>query len=120
MTSNADSIRYFLSDSKGNVISSKSIGVKGNRAEINLQQNTTKKLDVGANSMKIFAISNKVLKPDFYSTSFLVTENKETLPEVDQSEIKFDKYNANQIAWIIIPIIITVSAIIIVKKRKLV
>lgn len=118
ITSNADSIRYFLSDSKGNVISSKSIDVKENMAKISLQQNTTKKLDVGANSMKIFAISNKVLKPDFYSTSFLVTKNKETLPEVDQSEIKFDRYNVNQIAWIIIPIIIIVSVTIIVKKRK--
>ena len=39
-------------------------------------------LDVGANTLKIFASSDEVLRPDSYTTSFLVVEGQATLPDV--------------------------------------
>ena len=39
-------------------------------------------LGIGANNIKIFAISDSVLKPDFYESSFIVTDNKNNLPSI--------------------------------------
>ncbi|QUC63881.1 ABC transporter substrate-binding protein [Nitrosopumilus sp. K4] len=116
-TINADSILFFVSNSKGNVIASESTEVRSNTTEVHLQEDTINRLDVGANSLKIFAISSKVLKPDYYTTSFLVTESYEELPKANQDKVEFDTYDVYQIAWIIIPIII-ITAIIIIKKIK--
>ncbi|TAK17117.1 MAG: ABC transporter substrate-binding protein, partial [Nitrosarchaeum sp.] len=76
-TSHADSILYFLTDSNGNSTLSELIKVGKNSTSIKIPGEKTEKLDTGAKDLKIFAISNSVLKPDYYSTSFLIVENKE-------------------------------------------
>ncbi|MEK6907842.1 MAG: hypothetical protein AABX92_01050, partial [Thermoproteota archaeon] len=57
------------------------------------------------------------LKPDYYSTSFLVVENKGVLPEINQNNIEFNKNNSFEVIWLIVPIII-VATTIFIKKRK--
>ena len=49
---------------------------------IKITSEITKKLQPGANTVKIFAISNSVLKPDFYESSFLVSENNLDMPSI--------------------------------------
>ncbi len=73
-TEKADSILYFLIDSKGKIQASEKLNVEGDTVSIEIVPDMTKNLQIGANSIKIFAISNSVLKPDFYESSFLVTE----------------------------------------------
>ena len=46
------------------------------RSAFNISSENTKDLGSGGNNIKIFAISNTVLKPDFYELSFIVTEKK--------------------------------------------
>ena len=75
-TEKTDSILYFLIDSKGKIQASEKLNVNENTVSIEITSNMTKNLQIGANSIKIFAISNSVLKPDFYESSFLVTEKK--------------------------------------------
>ncbi|MBI3254675.1 MAG: hypothetical protein HYZ55_02045, partial [Nitrosarchaeum sp.] len=74
--------------------------------------------DAGAKDLKIFAISNSVLKPDYYSTSFLIVENKGVLPEINQNDTEFNKNNSFEGIWLIVPISIIIIAAIFVKKRK--
>ena len=108
---------YFLSNSNGEIICSNSIEVKSDIAKIIFPSNIIEKLDIGTNNLKVFAISEKVLKPDYYEKSFLVTEKNEILPETKFDELQFDTYNMTEFTWIIILAILIILSIIIVKKK---
>jgi peptide/nickel transport system substrate-binding protein len=117
-TSQTDSILYFLTDGNRNSTLSELINVDKNFAMIKIPGEKTEGLDTGAKDLKIFAISNSVLKPDYYSTSFLVVENKVVLPEIDQNNIEFNKNNSFEWIWLVVPISIIVITAIYIKKRK--
>ena len=74
---NSDSILYFLTNSEGKMISSETLKTEGSNITLRVPAEKTKDLGIGANNIKIFAISNSVLKPDFYESSFIVTNYKE-------------------------------------------
>lgn len=117
-TSHADSILYFLTDSNRNSTLSESINVDKNFTMIKIPGKKTERLDTGAKDLKIFAISNSVLKPDYYTTSFLAVESKVVLSEINQNNIEFDKNNSFEWIWIIVPISIIIVTAIYIKKRK--
>ena len=104
---NTDSILYFLMDSKGNIQASEKLNVKENKVTIEITSEITEKLQPGANSIKVFAISNSVLKPDFYESSFLISKNNVELPSamISISNIE-NKINHN--TWMIPSILIIV------------
>jgi peptide/nickel transport system substrate-binding protein len=117
-TSQTDSILYFLNNNNGELVSSEVIKVKENPTIIKIQGEQTKELGIGANDLKIFAISASVLKPDFYSTSFLVTDDQNQLPETskDRTQIKDSEETA---LWVILPIFaIIIIIVVFLKKRK--
>jgi len=72
---------------------------------------------MGANNIKIFAMSNSVLKPDYYESSFIVTNEKIELPTSGIDGIEFTENKEDNIIWII-PIIVIVGIIIYLKKRQ--
>jgi peptide/nickel transport system substrate-binding protein len=117
-TSHADSILYFLTDNNRNSTLSELIDVDKNFTIIKISGEKTESLDTGAKDLKIFAISNSVLKPDYYSTSFLVVKNKVVLSEINQNNIEFDKNNSFEWIWVIVPISISIVTAIYIKKRK--
>ena len=104
---NTDSILYFLMDSKGNIQASEKLNVKENKVTIEITSEITEKLQPGANSIKVFAISNSVLIPDFYDSSFLISKNNVELPSamISISNIE-NKINHN--TWMIPSILIIV------------
>ena len=117
-TENTDSILYFLMDSKGNIQASEKLNVKENKVIIKMTTEITEKLQPGANSIKVFAISNSVLKPDFYESSFLISKNNVELPSamINTSNIE---NKINQDTWIIpIMLIIVVIGVIVYVKIK--
>jgi len=113
----SDSILYFLNNNKGELIESKTIPVAENPTIIKISKEKMGNLGMGANDLKLFALSNSVLKPDFYSTSFLVADNKNQLPVITKEEIKIDQ-GEEWILWGVIPTIITVIGITIYFKRR--
>lgn len=117
-TSKTDSILYFLTDSNGNSTLSELISVNKNSTQIKIPGEKTYNFDIGAKDLKIFAISNSVLKPDYYSTSFLVVKSNETLPEMKQKDLEFSKDNSFEWIWFGMPIAIIVAIAIYVKKIK--
>ena len=117
-TSHADSILYFLTDSNGNSTLSELISVDKNSTSIKIPGEKIEKMNTGAKDLKIFAISNSVLKPDYYSTSFLVVENKGVLPETNQNDIEFNENNSFEWIWLTVPITIIATTAIYIKKRK--
>jgi len=115
-TENSDNILYFLINSNGDVISSNTIKLDKNNITIDIPSEITKDLGVGASNIKVFAISNSVLKPDFYESSFIVTENDEGLPTSINRYTNFSESKSEIWSWAI-PLVIIVGIIIILKKR---
>jgi len=116
-TSQADSILYFLNNNKGELVSSEKIEVEEKSTKIKIPREITKELGMGANDLKIFAISNSVLKPDFYSTSFLVTGYQNQLPEISQDSIQFEE-DKDEFLWMVIPIIGVIIAIVVYLRKR--
>jgi len=109
-TVEANSILYFIIDSKGEIQESKKLEIKENKIKIEITSEVTGKLQPGANSIKVFAISDSVLKPDFYESSFLVSETDSNIPSliINPSDVE-KKIDYNM--WLI-PISITIIIII--------
>ena len=113
---NADQILYFLTDNIGDLISSDTLEIINDKATISIPNERTQKLSIGANNIKIFAISESVLRPDFYESSFFVTESKIEKPTADFVNIEFQK---NETSYgILIVIAIAIIGIMIFLKRK--
>ncbi len=74
-------------------------------------------MGIGANNIKIFAISNSVLKPDFYESSFIVTNYKGELPTSLSDNIEFTEDNPEYGIWII-PMLVVIGIVIFFKKRR--
>ena len=110
---NTDSILYFLTNSQGDMVSSESIDVINDKININID---SEKLDAGTGNVKIFAVSDSVLKPDFYESSFIVTEKKTELPKSSTQDIEILENKSSFEIWII-PIVIIIGIVIFVKKR---
>jgi len=114
-TEKTNSILYFLIDSKGKIQASEKLNVNENTVSIEITSNMTKNLQIGANSIKIFAISNSVLKPDFYESSFLVTEKKiELYNNIIDTEYKEEE---TDYSVLIIPIVVIIGIVTYLKIK---
>jgi len=92
--------------------------VDENPTVLNLSKETTNQLLVGANDLKIFAISDSVLRPDIFRTSFLVVENQgQELPSTTISEPKNISVQSNNGYIIIIGGFIILGIILYVKNK---
>ena len=105
-------------DSKGKIQASEKLNVEKNEVIIKITSSITKKLQPGANSIKVFAISNSVLKPDFYESSFLVSKNNAELPSamINTSNIE-NEINHNTWFISIVLITVTIGVIVYVKTK---
>ena len=110
---NTDSIRYFLTNSQGDMVSSESIDMINDKININID---SEKLQPGTGNVKIFAVSDSVLKPDFYESSFIVTEKKTELPKSSTQDIEILENEPSYEIWIV-PIVIVIGIVILLKKR---
>ena len=99
------------------MISSESTNIVGNGITINIGSENTKNLGIGANNIKIFVISNSVLKPDFYESSFIVTNGKGELPTSILHNIEFTEKEPEYGIWII-PILAIIGIMIYFKKKR--
>ena len=117
-TEGVTSLLYFILDNEGEIQKSEELEIIENQIIIKLTSEDTKKMKIGTNQIKIFGVSNSVLKPDIYETNFLITNEKSEIPKTEiniqtiGNEINYD-------VWIIV---ITIAAIIIgitlfLKKR---
>ena len=62
-------------------------------------------------------MSDSVLKPDFYESSFIATDNGNSLPMSNTGEIKFTESKSEYWFWAI-PVIIIITLSIYFKKRN--
>ena len=119
-TENSSAIHYFVSNSKGETVVSGIKSASNNLVEIILTEEDTSRLDVGGNTIKIFASSDEALRPDGYSTSFIAVEEQASLPTVPilEAESNVEGVSYPGIASIIIGAIIVGIIVYIRRKRK--
>ncbi len=118
--SDSSKIHYFVSNPKGETIVSGIKSVDDSLSEIVLTEAETSHLSVGANTLKIFASSEEALRPDTYTTSFLVAEGQSSLPDVPilQAESETRETSYMGILSIIIGAIIVGIIVYVRRKRK--
>ncbi|HET8719604.1 MAG TPA: ABC transporter substrate-binding protein [Candidatus Nitrosotenuis sp.] len=76
-TTNASHLYYFVTDAAGNQEDYGILNIKSDDATIVLPKDLTGKMTLGGNDLKVYAISDSVLRPDIYATSFLVVDSDE-------------------------------------------
>ena len=117
-TDNVSEIKYFIKDSKGNLVKSDNLTIDKKEFSIIIPNSIISNLGTGGSDIKVFALSEDVLKPDFYTTSFFVTEkNIEKLPEIKPDTKLFEEDLEETLVWVTIPIIIVIITIILLKRR---
>ena len=118
ITEDADRLRYFFTNSEGSTVATGIEEIRENPTILNLPKETTDQLLLGANDLKIFAISDSVLRPDIFRTSFLVVENLvQELPSIPISEPQESSPSSNN--WYLVIVIgITVLGIILYVRNK--
>ncbi len=118
-TEDATKIHYFLTNSEGITVSSGIEELDDQVVELEISEKQTLNLSDGANDLKIFAISDSVLRPDIFTTSFLALSDFTELPKLAPDEIKVleEKNDFISIISIIIGIII-VGTILYFRRAK--
>ena len=117
-TEGVTSLLYFILDNEGSIQISDELEISENQAVIRLASNNAEKLKIGTNQIKIFGVSDSVLKPDIYETNFLVTKE---ISEIPKTDIEMQNTNAEvnyDIALIGIILISIIIGIVIVVKKK--
>ena len=120
ITKDASKIDYFFTNNKGESVASGTQMLDSERTILTLTQEQTDKFGIGANDLKVFAVSESVLRPDIHSVSFLVTKYSTELPEIPLSDIQTveDDNDFPSIASIVIGIIIVGSILYLRRSRK--
>ena len=111
-TINSSEIHYFISNSSGDIISEGKVPVLDNKSIISLEEEILATLDIGTNTLKVFAASNDVLRPYEYSTSFLVSDESIILPSMEITTT-LSESNQNDYSFLFMIVILVISAAII-------
>ncbi len=81
-TEYASRLHYFFTNTTGSHVSSGIIEIESDSALLVLTGAQSRLLGGGANDLKLFAVSDDVLRPDGYATSFFATDAITELPAV--------------------------------------
>jgi peptide/nickel transport system substrate-binding protein len=117
-TSDATQIYYFISTGAGDEVDVGMLDVNQNAAKIILSAAQTQKMMSGGNDLKLYAISDLVLKPDIYTTSvFAMSADFQNHTETIMQNSKAGKTENLGLASAILGIII-ICIIVYVRRSK--
>ena len=110
-TDGADRVLYFVNDATGAIALSGDVDV-GDQGSATVSVDTAE-LGVGPAGFKVFAVSDTVLRPDSYSTNFLITQAEavSTAPVEDiTDDMEPDVPAEPEVWWYAVPIGIAIAA----------
>lgn len=118
-TSDATQIYYFVSTGAGEEVDLGILEVNNNAAKITLSATQTQKMIPGGNDLKLYALSDSVLKPDIYMTSiFAVSSDSQNHTEtVTQNSLKTEKIENLGLVSITLGVVI-ISIIVYIRKSR--
>ena len=120
LTEDASKIDYFFTNNQGESVASGTQLLDSKTTTLTLSEEQTSKFGIGANDLKIFAVSEEVLRPDIYGISFLVASDSTELPEVTISDSFSNESDSDftSIGMIIVGAIIVGSIFYLRHSRK--
>ncbi len=120
ITEDVSKIDYFFTNNQGESVAADTQLLDAKSTTLTLSENQTSKFGIGANDLKIFAVSEEVLRPDIYSVSFLVVSDSTELPKITLSDIQTDETDSDltSIGMIILGIIIVGVILYLRHSRK--
>lgn len=119
-TEASSQIHYFFTNSDGKTISSGIKDLDENQTLLSLSEKETELLSIGANDFKIFAISESVLRPDVYTTSFLVVDNPgQEIPSVDVEDVDVTIPPESSTTISVVMIIGIIASIILFYRKRI-
>ena len=116
-TQNIDEILFFISDEKGNINYTERILSENSGFKIDLEgidYDSSKIYDV-----KIFGISNTVLKPDYFETSFIAGSENLSLKNLETNQIIEQENKMLDIVILIVIALIIIGIVFYFKKIRL-
>jgi peptide/nickel transport system substrate-binding protein len=120
LTEHSTDLYYFVNDASGAELAQGVIPVQNNSAEILLDSTTTSMMALGGHDIKVYAISESVLRPDIYQTSFLASDTiDQAYTETILTQQKAPEQNNYGVLSIILGVIIVGAILYIRKTRKL-
>ena len=88
-TENSSKLYYFFTNSQGNQVSVGIQEIESDTTLLTLSEDETLLFTDGANGLKLFAISDEVLRPDIFATSFLATSaHAQELPLISTDDVE--------------------------------
>ena len=116
-TQNIDEILFFVSDEKGNIIYTDRIfsDNSGFKIDLNDIDNDSSKIY----DVKIFGISNTVLKPDYYETSFIAGSEDLSLKNLETNQIIEQENKMLDIVILIVIALVIIGIVVYFKKIRL-
>lgn len=120
ITEDASKIDYFFTNNQGESVAAGTQLLDSKSTTLTLSKEQTSKFGIGANDLKIFAVSEEVLRPDIYGISFLVVNDSTELPEITLSYIQTEQIDSDftSIGMIILGIIIVGAIFYLRHSRK--
>lgn len=122
VTRDATTIHYFVTNSAGEQILAGTDDITNNRFDLDVSGATSAMLLEGANDIKIFVVSEEVLRPDIYTTSFLALRGGVMPPDIPLDELESTTTGDYEYAiYLIVGIgAITASIVYIARRKRLV
>ena len=110
---------YYFTNPDGKIVASDSIELESDQVDIILSEEQTDEFGIGANDLKLFTVSEEVLRPDVFTTSFLVVNyNSKEIPVVaTNSEILSSEPDYNIVYFIVGIIAIGTITALVLKRR---
>lgn len=114
-TENSSKLYYFFTNSHGDQVSTGTKEINSNPTILTLTSQETELFGDGANDLKVFVISDEVLRPDMYATSFLAIDapHAQELPVISTDNVTNEPESETNYE-IITGIIFLVVAVIVV------
>ncbi len=121
-TDYSNRILYFLAGSDGSIVTSDILDIQrdgdGGVALITMSADATSELGTGASTIKIFAVSDTVLKPDMYVSSFFVADTDAPIQAAAPDTTEPQKDDPTWYMVLIVSGIVVVGMIIYLSKRR--
>ena len=121
-TEHSSKLYYFFTNSEGNPVSTGIKQIDSDTTVLELTEDETSKFGDGANDLKLFAISDEVLRPDIYATSFLAIDaHAQELPVISTDDVANElesETNYEIVAGIIFLVITVIVVGLVTKSRR--
>ena len=112
-------VYYFFTNPDGKVVDDGVIKSTTDKLDITLTKEKSALLGIGANDLKIFAVSDSALRPDIFQTSFLgIAGESQIIPKISGKSANVLQVEPNYLVGVVALIAIGIGVVIVLKRKR--